>query len=120
MNFDNISIGTDIEQISRFNNKTLDNSYDFLKRIFTEKELNYSFKHKDYARHLCARYCAKEAIVKALSAFDIKDVHYIDIEILNKGSGEPYATVKKYPNIKLKLSLSHAKEYAVAFTIAQN
>ena len=111
---ENISIGTDIEVISRFANKTLENSKDFLERIFTSKELEYCYKSKNFAQHLCARFCAKEAVVKALSEFAIKDVYYSDIEILNKENGAPYVEIKKYPDIKTKVSLSHTCDYAMA------
>ena len=110
----NFSIGCDIEENSRFEGKTLENDEAFLERIFTPNELNYSFKTKNPAPHLCARFCAKEAIVKALSEFDIKNVYYSDIEIQNKGSGMPFALIKKYPDLKIKLSLSHCKNYAIA------
>ena len=39
MNFENISIGTDIEEIKRFADKTLEKDSAFLNRIFTSKEL---------------------------------------------------------------------------------
>ena len=113
MEFDQLSIGTDIEEIRRFENKTLEKNENFLKKIFTPKELDYCFKTKNYAQHLCARFCAKEAIVKALSEFEIKDVLYNDIEILNLQSGKPYAKILKNPNIKIKLSLSHTKDIAI-------
>ena len=38
MNFENISIGTDIERIERFENKSRENDTHFLNKIFTEKE----------------------------------------------------------------------------------
>ena len=117
MNFDNISIGTDIEQISRFNGKTLENDARFLNRIFTPAELEYCFSHGIPAQHLCARYCAKEAIVKALSDFEIKDVFYSDIEIFNTESGKPYAKIQKYPDVRIKLSLSHSKDTAICVAV---
>lgn len=109
-----LSIGVDIEEISRFKNKSLENDIDFLNRIYTEKELNYCYKSANYAQHLCVRYCAKEAVVKALSDFKISDVFYSDIEILNNKNGAPYVIISKYPNLKIKVSLSHCKTYAVA------
>ncbi len=110
----NLSIGCDIEDILRFKNKTLENDMDFLNRVFTQKELDYSFKSKNFAQHLCARFCAKEAVIKALSDFKITDVYYSDIEITNKENGAPVAKIEKYPEIKIKISLSHCKTYAIA------
>ena len=106
----NVSIGCDIEENSRFEDK----SPEFLDRIFTKNEQAYCLKNKNSAQHFCARFCAKEAIVKALSEFEIKDVYYSDIEILNKSNGVPIASVAKYPDIKIKISLSHSKTHSIA------
>ena len=110
MDAKNISIGCDIEENSRFENK----SSEFLDKIFTKNEIDYCLKSRNYAQHLCARFCAKEAIIKALSEFEIDDVYYSDIEILNKKSGAPVAEIKKYPKIQIKLSLSHSKVHSIA------
>lgn len=117
MDFENISVGTDIEQISRFENKTPDKDAKFFEKIFTPAEIEYCFSHRIPSQHLCARYCAKEAVVKALSEFDIKNVYYSDIEVLNTESGKPNAKIAKYPEIKIKLSLSHTKDTAVCVAI---
>ena len=106
----NFAIGTDIEENSRFEDKTSD----FLERIFTDSELKYCFKHKKPAPHLCARFCAKEAVVKALYTIGISDIYYGDIEILNKGNGVPYVKILKYPDLNIKISLSHCKTYSTA------
>ena len=56
--FNEIAIGTDIEENSRFEGKTLENSKNFLERIYTKKELEYCFSCVNSAQHLCARFCA--------------------------------------------------------------
>ena len=115
--FKDISIGCDIEEISRFKNKDLKKDYKFLNRIFTKNELDYSYSNKNFASHLCVRFCAKEAIIKALSEFQINDVYYCDIEILNKENKAPIAKILKYPEIEIKISLSHSKTHAIANVI---
>lgn len=114
MDIDNFSIGTDIEEVSRFEGKSPENDKAFLDKIFTQKEIDYSFKSQNSAQHLCVRFCAKEAVVKALSSLKIKDVFYSDIEILNQDDGTPFAVISKYPDLKIKISLSHCKNYANA------
>jgi len=114
---ENISIGVDIEEISRFKNKSVEKDAIFLDKIFTKNEIDYAYSKNNFAQHLCVRYCAKEAIVKALSEFKIDDVFYSDIEITNLKNGQPVAKIKKYPNIEIKISLSHSKTYAVANVI---
>ena len=113
----NFSIGTDIEEIKRFENKTLENDEHFLHHVFTENELNYSFSKGKPAQHLCARFCAKEATIKALTDIGINDINYIDIEIQNKDSKVPFITIKKYPELNIKVSLSHCKTHACAMVL---
>lgn len=118
MDFNNIAIGTDIEEISRFKEKTEEDNSLFLKRIFTQKELEYCFKNKNFAQHLCGRFCAKEAVVKALTEFEITNITISDIEIINDKFGKPIVNISKYPDIKIKLSISHCKTHATAVAIA--
>ena len=73
----------------------------FFKRVYTKKELDYCLKQKNPAPHLCARYCEKEAAVKALSGIYDKTISYNEIEILNNETGAPYINIlvdelKKY------------------------
>ena len=65
-------IDVDIEKIERFKNKTLENDAHFLKTIFTDTELEYSFSDGHHAQHLCARFCAKEATIKSMKTIYIK------------------------------------------------
>lgn len=116
-----IAIGVDIEDISRFQNRTLEDDSNFLKRIFTENELNYCFKNKNSAPHLAARYCAKEATVKALSNLYNELIPYSKIEVLKNENGSVYINIlidelKKY---NFSLSISHEKEKAIAFVMVE-
>lgn len=114
MEFNKLAIGTDIEDIERFEGRSPDTDKKFLERIFTPNELKYCYSKSNAAQHLCARYCAKEAVVKAISLYGIKDIYYSDIEVLNCENGAPKCIIKKYPNIEIKISLSHSKKYSIA------
>ena len=107
--------GVDIEDISRF----VDKDELFLHRIFTKNELNYCAKFKNPAPHLAARFCAKEAVVKATSEITTKTIPYSKIEILNYENGAPYVNcdILELKNYKISLSLSHEKQKAVAFVV---
>lgn len=115
-----MEIGTDIEQIERFKNKTLENNSHFLNRIFSKAELDYCFKDKNSAQHLCGKFCAKEATIKALNNLGINDIFLSDIEILNKENKIPFIVIKKLPDLKIKVSISHTKNNAIAFVIIEN
>ena len=112
-----IEIGIDIESIDRFKKYNLENNSDFLRSIFSEKELEYCFSTKSSAKHLAARFCGKEAVIKTLNNMKNADIQYKDIEVLNNKDGSPYINIKKLKKSTFKISLSHTSEYAVAFAI---
>ncbi len=107
------SIGTDIEDINRFYNK----DEKFLNRIFTQRELDYCLNKKNPSCHLCARFCAKEAVIKALG----EKIPYNKIEILKKENNSPYVNIliDKYKNNSFSISLSHEKDKAIACVIME-
>jgi holo-[acyl-carrier protein] synthase len=109
-------IGTDIEEISRFRNK--EKTEDFLKKIYTEKELEYCFSKDRPAQHLAVRFAAKEAIIKAFGSIN-KKILFNQIEILNNEDRVPYVNIGTHlsENYKIKISLSHAKGYAMAVAL---
>ncbi len=115
----NFGIGADIENIDRFRKLSLRDNKHFLSKVFTKRELNYCFSKRYPGQHLAARYSAKSAIFKAASSIGKRGLHYIDIEIFNKGSGIPLARIngKYHKDLDIKISLSHCKDMAMAFAI---
>lgn len=112
-----LSIGVDIEEVSRFRNKTLEKDRHFLDSVFTKKELEYCFSNGKNAQHLCGKFCAKEAFIKAIAELDIS-IKLNQIEILNTENGKPYFNLPpSFSNYDCKLSISHTKNNAVAFVI---
>lgn len=111
-------IGVDIEDIKRFEKYVHDIGDEFLKLIFTQKELEYCFSYKNPARHLAARFCAKEALVKAVSDLNLK-LDYCEIEILNKPNGAPFYVLDENKNLNTSLSLSHDKTKAMAVALVE-
>lgn len=108
-----MSIGVDIEDIVRFEDK----SQKFLDKIFTEDEQKYCFSKQNPARHFAVRFCAKEAVIKALNSMNIKQPWFNKIEIYhdNKCPKIKLPNIKEYANLKVEVSLSHDKTKAVAF-----
>ena len=115
----NLGVGTDIENISRFKKLTTDKNNSFLKNIFTRDELDYCFSKKPIASHLAARYAGKEATIKALCSLGKKNLDYKDIEILSDAEGVPIVKVNTINNYKIQthLSLSHCQDKALAFVV---
>ena len=112
-----MAIGVDIEDIERFKGK----SEDFFNRVFTDLELEYCLKYSKPESHFAARFCAKEAVVKALTALDIENVSYKDIEVFHNEKHCPQIRILKPidKNIIFQLSLSHDRTKAIAFVTAQ-
>lgn len=110
-------IGVDIEDISRFKDKP----EDFIKRIFTPVEREYCSKFNNPESHYAARFCAKEAVIKALTPLNIHISEYNLIEVYNDEKGCPKVKIlKDLPQIpKIELSISHDKTKAIAFVTAE-
>ena len=112
-----MAIGVDIEDIERFKGK----SEDFLHRVFTPLELEYCLQFSKPESHLAARFCAKEAVVKALTALDIENVPYNKIEVFHNEKQYPQIRILKQieKNIVFQVSLSHDRTKAIAFVTAE-
>lgn len=112
-------IGIDIEKIHRFDHKEYLKNNIFLKKIFTQKELDYCFSKNNPPTHLAGRYAAKEAIVKALSPISNEILTYDQIEILNNLNGIPKVSISndKLNKLKIKVSISHNNDDAIAMAI---
>ena len=115
----NFEIGVDIEKINRFDNKENSKNKNFLKKIFTQEELDYCFSKSNVSAHLAGRYAAKEAIVKALSSNYEKKLLYNEIEIRNNSTGVPEVIIRRpeLNNLKIKISISHSEDNAIAMAI---
>ena len=98
----------------------------FLRKFFTEKEIDLASKTSDVAAYFAARFAAKEAIFKALQIGLFK-YEGTDIEISAGELGEPivslsgnlaeFATHKGVGQVWV--SMSYDGEYAVAVSVLE-
>ena len=118
-----IGIGTDIIEIARIE-AAINNNKNFIKKVFTEKEIEMFNKRNMRSEVIAGNFAAKEAISKALGT-GIRGFSLIDIEVLRDEFGKPVAYLnnvieniinKKY---KLNISISHNKTSAIAFAILE-
>jgi holo-[acyl-carrier protein] synthase len=94
----------------------------FLKRIYTEKELD---QLADNLPSLAARFAGKEAVAKAL-ATGIGPISWLEIEILRGPAREPvlylYGEAKRLAEQRgihnWAISLSHTHLHAIAMVVA--
>jgi holo-[acyl-carrier protein] synthase len=114
-------IGTDIIEIHRIEQAIRSRQGSFLRRIYTEAELELC---QNRASSLAARFAAKEAVMKALGT-GANGISWQDIEILSNSQGTPIVQLhaqarnKAEENrvAKFSVTMSHCKEYAVAVVI---
>ncbi len=116
-------IGVDIIEIARIEMAVHRWGERFLHRIYTEPELKLC---RQKPSPLAARFAGKEAVMKALDT-GTRGISWREIEILAEPSGKPFINLygkaqNKAGELclgKLAISLSHSKEYAVAFVVGE-
>lgn len=116
-------IGTDIVSVDRI--KKLQKNKNFLERIFSKEEMLRCNKLINYNNCYAKRFAAKEAFAKALGTGISNGVNFNEIIVMNEKNGRPFINIigktlkiikKKFKKkIKIALSLSDEKKYAVAF-----
>ena len=114
-----VGVGIDLVSITEFAGQ-VDQPGTVFSETFTPGERrDASDKSSSAARHLAARWAAKEAVIKALYSLGREDIFYPAIEILNDGRGVPCVRINTDDAEKLtiKLSLSHSSGLALAFCI---
>ncbi len=122
---DSFSIGVDIVSIGRISKNFDDINNRFINRVYTKDEINYCKNKKNISHHFAGRLAGKEAVSKALKMSWGSGVNWKDIEIISEengilevvlhGEAKKVANERKIKNIQL--SISHEKEYAIAFAI---
>src|SRR4030088_2265304 len=85
-----IGIGVDLIECARIQHSLDRFGERFLHRVFTDGEIEYSRSMKFPARHLAARFAAKEAVSKAFGTGIGKAMGWRNIDIQKKPSGEPF------------------------------
>lgn len=112
--------GTDIIEVDRVKN-AIEKTKGFKEEVFTEIEISFADIKGEKIRfqHYAGRFAAKEAIYKAVSNI-YSELEFKDIEIVNdrENKQRPVAKILKKADvlkgIKIDVSISHVKEYAVA------
>lgn len=118
-----MEIGVDIIEINRIKNACRRKKFE--NRFFTACELTEISAKKSYYTHLAGKFAAKEAVAKALGT-GFSGIKWQDIEVLNEESGQPVIVLRgKALEIfktkgfkKMLITISHSREYAIAFAVA--
>ena len=121
-----IYCGTDIIEVERIK-KAILSTPKFKEKIFTPAEISYAENKSDVTKyqHYSGRFAAKEAIYKSISNV-YSHVELGQIEIINDANKLNRPVVKIYnsefnklaENMQIDVSISHIKDYAIAYATA--
>jgi len=113
-------IGVDLIEIDRLE-RALERRPRLAERLFTEAERAYAAARARPARHLAARFCAKEAVSKALGI----PLRPRDVEVVVVGGRGPAIRLSGAAaeraaelGVSVRVSLTHGREVAAAVAAA--
>ena len=118
------AVGVDVIEIERVEAALARFGERFLRRVYTAEEAAFC---RGRVHELAARFAAKEAVMKALGT-GAKGVAWREIEVLPNHRGKPLvylygrakARAERIGLEGLDVSMSHSREYAVAFVVGQS
>src|SRR5438067_12616083 len=84
-----LGIGTDIIECLRIGKMIEQHGEQFLRRVYTEREIRYCQARKHAIEHFAGRWAAKEAILKALGTGWARGICWTDLEVRNEPGGAP-------------------------------
>jgi holo-[acyl-carrier protein] synthase len=114
-----VAVGVDLIEIARVE-RALERHPRLAERIFTPAELAYARDRRRPGRHLAARFAAKEAAVKALGVgpLGLGEVEVVPGPPPSLRLAGRAADAAAQRRVGLEVSLSHARETAVAVVLA--
>jgi holo-[acyl-carrier protein] synthase len=114
------SVGIDLLEIARLE-RALERRPRLAERLFTDAERAYAASRARPGQHLAARFCAKEAVAKALGleAWSFRDVEVTSTggppEVALSGAAAERAAAL---GVGVRISLTHTRSEAAAVAIA--
>lgn len=117
------AIGVDMVEIGRIGRLVERYGDHFLKRVFTDKEIDYCRRQAGFGSY-AARFAAKEAVLKA-TGLGLRDgLGWTDIETVNDEMGKPAVRLhgkaaRLLAGKTILISLSHTQRNAIAMVVVQ-
>jgi len=121
-----LGLGMDLVEIADFERKARSDA--FLRKVFTETEIQECRSSINSMERFAGRFAAKEACMKALGYGIRQEVWFTQIEVLNDANGAPYVQVSgeaqrvlTAKGVKLiHVSITHTKVTAGAVVILED
>jgi holo-[acyl-carrier protein] synthase len=113
-----VSVGIDLLEIERME-RALERRPGLAQRLFTDGERAYSAARARPGQHLAARFCAKEAVAKALR-LEVWSHH--DIEVVGEGAATRVALHGELAalGVQVDISMTHSKATAGAVAFVRS
>jgi holo-[acyl-carrier protein] synthase len=115
-----IKVGIDLLEIDRLE-RALERTPRLAERLFTPGEREYAASRGRPGQHLAARFCAKEAVAKALG---VESWNFHEVEVIGTG-GPPQIKLSGSAaeraaelGVRIEVSLTHTDHEAAAVAIA--
>ena len=112
---ENFNIGIDISSIQKFRDKPFKYNQSFYRKIFSEEEIEYCLKFKNYSEKFAGKFALKEALIKSINEqipFSQIETSYLNSKIFIK-------ILESKEKYRFNASLSHENEFAIAFVISE-
>jgi holo-[acyl-carrier protein] synthase len=112
-------VGIDLLEIERLE-RALQRTPRLAQRLFTDSERAYAAARARPGQHLAARFCAKEAVAKALA---LESINWREVEVTGGGPPEvrlfgAAAARAAELGVQVSVSLTHSRRDAAAVAIA--
>ena len=123
-----LGTGIDIAEVPRIRGAIERHGERFLKRIFTEGEIQYCESKANRVERYAARFAAKEAGMKAIGTGWNHGVRWRDLEVVRKPGGRPTLLLHgkaaefaaRLGATSSALSLTHTADHAMAQVILES
>ena len=119
-----IGVGLDATEIARVAEMIEQYGDRFLRRVFTDGEIAYCQRKRDFASSFAARFAAKEAAMKALGTGHAHGVYWTGIEVVRRhgpprlafhgGAAERFQAMGGASSL---LTLTHSRDLAIAHVL---
>lgn len=121
-------LGTDVVSIDRIRKMLERHGQNIINRVYTEAEQAEAAARNNPAEYYAGRWCAKEALSKALRCGIGEQCAWLDISVLNGASGAPELqltgsalnTASELGCKHIHVSISHERKYAVATVVIES
>jgi holo-[acyl-carrier protein] synthase len=119
-----IGTGIDATEIARIARSIQRYGDRFVRRVYTDEEIAYCRRRRDFAASFAARFAAKEAAMKALGTGHSRGVFWKDIEVIRRHGppnlrfhGGAAARCAEMGGSTSLLTLTHSRELALAHVL---